>query len=107
MEKPIIILRFNSLKLIYLDNVNNLQQIFQAIINMHIGREHGKDQHLYPKCDICDCQLSLDLVLSKCCGLYKEPFLLNTIDEKCVLRLNCLTAKAARCDLILQNTQTL
>ena len=31
MDGSIIIQRFNSLKLIYLDNVNNLKQIFQAI----------------------------------------------------------------------------
>ena len=47
-------------------------------------------QLLYPRCDICDHQLSLDLILPRChCQHLKRTFFLNTVDEKGKQRLNC------------------
>ena len=69
---------------------------------MHISKEQSINQLLHPRHDIYNCQLSLDLALPTFCGLWKGTFLLNAVP-----RLNCWTTKAARCDLIVQKTQTL
>ena len=56
---------------------------------MHIGREEGINQLLYPRHEVCNQQLSLDVDSSKMSQPLKRSFPLDAADEKDAPRLNC------------------